>query len=114
MDFEQNDSYSRPPEPRPQPQPPVSGLGAVAPAAPPPPPPRRKSGWRIFWRIVLTLSILANIVLFMMLIGVVAVFATGQAGFLTEEVVREGPAKNKIAVISVQGIIHGQAAGDVY
>ena len=75
---------------------------------------RRKSGWRIFWRIVLSLSIVTNVVLFMMLIGLFAVFIAGQGGFLAEEVVREGPSKNKIAVISVQGIIHGQAVGDVY
>ncbi len=109
MDFEQNDNLSqaaqRPPDV------PISGLGAVAPPAQPP---KRRSGWRIFWRIVLSLSILANVVLFVMLLGVVAVFATGQRGFLTEEVVREGPAKNKIAMITVQGIIHGNAAGDVY
>ncbi len=109
MDFEQNGNLSGPAEP--QPDVPVSGLGAVVPPAQPP---RRRSGWRIFWRIVLSLSILANVVLFVMLLGVVAVFATGQRGFLTEEVVREGPAKNKIAMITVQGIIHGQTAGDVH
>ena len=108
MDFEQNDNLSGPAEP--QPEVPISGLDAVAPAAQPP---RRRSGWRIFWGIVLSLSIMANIVLFLML-GVVAVFATGQRGFLTEEVVRKGSARNKIAMITVQGIIHGQAASDVY
>ena len=109
MDFEQNDNLSTPPEP-PR-EVPVSGLAAVAPAAQPP---RRKSGWRIFWRIVLSLSIVTNVVLFMMLVAVFTVFVTGQGGFLPEEIVRKGPAKNKIVVISVQGIIHGQAAGDVY
>ena len=88
---------------------PISGLGATAPA------PKRRSGWRIFWGIVLGLSIMANFVLFLMLIGVVAVFATGQRGsLLTEEVVREGPARNKIVVVNVQGIINGELAGDVY
>ena len=110
MDFEQNDNLSGPAEP-PQPGVPISGLGPVA---PPVQPPRRRSGWRIFWRIVLSLSILANVVLFLMVVGLGAVFVAGQGGFLNEEVVREGPAKNKIAVINVQGIIHGQTAGDVY
>jgi len=32
----------------------------------------------------------------------------------TEEVIREGPARNKIAVITLQGVIHGQLASDVY
>jgi protease-4 len=57
---------------------------------------------------------MANIVLFLMLIGVVAVFATGQRSMLTEEVVREGPARNKIVMVNVQGIIHGELASDVY
>jgi protease-4 len=109
MDFEQNDNLSQAAEP--QRDVPISGL---RPVGPPVQPPKRRSGWRIFWRIVLSLSIVANVILFMMLIGVVAVFATGQGGFLNEEVVREGPAKNKIVVINVQGIIHGQTAGDVY
>ncbi|MHC4118305.1 MAG: S49 family peptidase [Planctomycetota bacterium] len=116
MDFEQNNSFSQPPEPRPQPQPqpPVSGFGAAARAAPPPPPPRRKSGWRIFWRIVLSLSILTNIVLFLFLVGFATLIVSGQGGILAEETVRKGPAKNKIVVVSVQGIIHGEAAGDLY
>jgi len=109
MDFEHNDNLSQ--APGPPPNVPVSGLPAPAPPAQPP---RRTSGWRIFWRVVLSLSILANVVLFMLLLGVVAVFATGQGGFLTEEVVREGPARNKIAMITVEGIIHGNAASDVY
>jgi protease-4 len=63
---------------------------------------------------MLAFSIMANIVLFLMLIGVVAVFATGQRGLLSEEVVREGPASHKIAMVTVQGIIHGELANDVY
>ena len=107
MEFEQGNNLPGPIEP--QPAEPISGLGATAPS------PKRRTGWRIFWGIVLGLSIMANFVLFLMLIGVVAVFATGQRGsLLTEEVVREGPARNKIVVVNVQGIIHGELAGDVY
>ncbi len=110
MDFEQDNNLPGPIGP--QPAEPISGLGATAPA---PKPPKRGTGWRIFWGIVLGLSILANFVLFLMLIGVVAVFATGQRGsLLTEEVVREGPARNKIVIVNVQGIIHSELAGDVY
>ena len=77
--------------------------------------PRRKgSGWRIFWGIVLALSFMANVALFMMLIGVVAIFATGQRGVLDEEIIREGPARNKIAMISLQGVIYGESASDIY
>ncbi|MHC4147059.1 MAG: hypothetical protein ACYSUD_20095 [Planctomycetota bacterium] len=73
MEFEQDNNLPGPMEPKPAE--PISGLGATSPAQRPP---KRGSGWRIFWGIVLGLSIMANFVLFLMLIGVVAVFATGQ------------------------------------
>lgn len=109
MDFEQNGNLSPPSGP--QPEPPITGLHA---SLPPTQSPRKRSGWRIFWGILLVLSVMANIALFLMLIGIVAVFATGQGGVLTEEVVREGPARHKIAMVRVQGIIHGNLANDVY
>lgn len=111
MDIEQNDNLSGPAEP--QRDVPISGL---SPVAPPVQPPRRRSGWRIFWRIVLSLSILANVGLFLLLLVAGGALIVGQGGFLNEEVVRESRVgtKNKIAVINVQGIIHGQTAGDVY
>jgi protease-4 len=77
-------------------------------------PARRGTGWRIFWGIVLALSVVANVILFLMLIGIVTVFVAGQGGILTEEVIREGPAKNKIAVITVQGVIQRELADGVY
>jgi len=108
MDFEQNDNISGPVQP--QPAEPISGLGQTGPMEPA----RKGAGWRIFWGIVLALSVMANIALFLMLIGVVAIFATGQRGILTEEVVREGPARTKIAIITLEGIIHGEQAENVY
>jgi protease-4 len=111
MDFERNDHFSEPSVPPQQPQSPIHGLSADY---PPVQPPRKRSGWRIFWGILLVLSVVANIALFLMLIGIVAVFATGQAGILTEEVVREGPTSQKIAIVAVEGIIHGNLAEDVY
>ena len=94
-----------------QPAGPISGLGV---SPPPVRSPGKGAGWRIFWGIMLAFSVMANIVLFLMLIGVVAVFATGQRGLLSEEVVREGPASHKIAMVTVEGIIHGELANDVY
>ncbi len=119
MDFEQDNSHLADSHPAdsssgttgPQPTEPISGLGAGRPRIEPQ---RKGAGWRIFWGIVLALSVMANVALFVMLIGVVAIFATGQRGLLTEEVIREGPARTKIAMVTVQGIIHGQVADDVY
>lgn len=105
MDFEQNDNLSGPAQP--QPDEPIAGLDVSRPA-------RKGGGWRIFWGIVLALSVMANFALLVMLLGVVAVFASGPRGTLTEQVIREGPARNKIVVVNVQGIIQGGLAGDVY
>ena len=75
---------------------------------------RKGAGWKIFWGIVTALSIMANVALTLMLIGVVAIFAVGQTGMLAEDVIREGPASAKIAVITVEGVIYGESAQDVY
>jgi protease-4 len=103
MDFEQNNNQSTPIEP----QRANSNFGPTTPR-------RKGAGWRIFWGIVLALSFMANVALFMMLIGVIAMFATGQRGVLDEEIIREGPARTKIAMISLQGVIYGESASDVY
>jgi protease-4 len=109
MDYEHDNNISSPMGS--QAAGPISGINAN----PQPIKPARKgTGWRIFWGIVLAFSFMANLVLFLMLIGVVALFTTGQRGMLTEEIIREGPARNKIAVITLQGIIQGQLAGEVY
>ncbi len=104
MDFEQNDNRTEPSGPIP-----ASAQGTLAAQIP-----KKRTGWRIFWGIILVLSVLANIALFIMLIGVVAVFATGQRGILSEEVIEKGPRTKKIAVISVQGIINSGQAQNVY
>ena len=109
MDFEQNDNLSGPMQPQP-----AGSMSSLGQNELPTELPRKGTGWRIFWGIILALSVMANIALFLMLIGVVAIFATGQRGILTEEVVREGPARTKIAIITLEGIIHGEQAENVY
>ncbi len=74
----------------------------------------RGTGWKVFLGVVLALSILANIALVLMLIGIVAVFTVGQRDLLTEEVIRKGPSRTKIAVIAVEGIINSEQAKDAY
>jgi len=104
MDFEENDNLSQSPEPIPDP---AQNQPATKPR-------KKRTGWRIFWGIVLAMSVLANILLFVVLIGVVAVFATGQRGVFTEEVIKEGPRTAKITVINVEGIIDDKQARDVW
>jgi len=100
MDFEQNENMSQAVEP-----------GPVQPIAGPY---GKGTGWKIFYGIVLALSILANLALFMILIGVVALFATAQQRDINEEVIRDGPRANKIVVIPLEGIIQSEQAEDVY
>ena len=107
MDFEQNNNLSEPTEP--QPAGPFYGS-----AQPTPLKAKKRTGWRIFWAIILGLSVLINFVLFIMLIGVVAVLATGRQGIFTEEVIQAGPRISKIVVISVGGIIDDEKARDIY
>jgi protease-4 len=109
MDFEQDSNMSSPGEP--YPAGPMSSLNAGPPTNKPA---GKGSGWKIFWGIVLAFSVMANGALLLMLIGVIALFATGQKGIFNEHVIREGPSRNKIAVINLQGVIQNQLAGDVY
>jgi protease-4 len=110
MDFEQNNNRSEPFQP--QPSEPISGWVQGTPSVTKTP--KKRIGWRIFWGIITGLSVLANIALFLMLIGLFAVFATGQKGNFTEEVIQAGPRMTKIAVITVQGVIDSEQAQDVY
>jgi protease IV len=72
------------------------------------------SFWKIFWGIILALSFLANIALFLMLIGFGVLVMSGQRDNLMEEVVREGPFSSKIAVVSLEGTIYAEQADIVY
>jgi protease-4 len=108
MDFEQNNNRSEPPQ---SPEP-IYDLAQGALSATNTP--KKRTGWKIFWGIILGLSVLANIALFLMLIGLAAVFMIGQEGIFTEEVIQAGPRTAKIAVITLQGVINEEQARDVY
>lgn len=77
------------------------------------------SGWRIFWRIVLTLSILINGFFLLLIIGLAAVLAMSQGdifdarNIFAERVVREGDIGNKIVVMRIEGIIDGKQCEQV-
>ena len=100
MEFD-NNNISEPLEPT---QPSAQGIPAVVKT------PRKRSGWRVFWGIVMALSVMANIILFLMVVGLAVVFAAGQSGIFTEEVIQEGPRTAKIAVITVDGVIDDRQA----
>jgi len=109
MDFEQNDSMSGPSGPEAaEPIPGMSSGGAVARTA------SKGIGWKILFGIILAVSVVANIALVLMLIGIIAIFTTGPRGVFTEEVIRKGPARTKVAVIALEGIIHSEQAKSVY
>ena len=105
MDFEQNEGRMEPAEP----QHPEPGHGFSA-GQPPGTRSTKGSGWKVLLGILLAFSILANMVLFFLLIGVVALFGAGHRTLFAEEVVREGPRTSKIAVVNIQGLIDGGQA----
>jgi protease-4 len=116
MDSDQNDYLQSPfpgaPKPGPEPRP-----AGPPPAAPPYPvyqtPPRRFGGWRILWRVLFGLSVLANIGLFLLLSSAIFMMLTGGGGTY-KAVLRKGPPDSKIAVINVNGLIDGGQAEEVY
>ncbi len=98
MDYEQDKNFGGSEQPIPVPQPVIESLPKVA---------NKRRGWGIFWGVCLVLSVLGNIVLMMMVIGLVAVFATGQREVFSEYVVQSGPRTAKIVIIDVRGVING-------
>ena len=121
MSFEQNDYLQSGPPPENQRNNPAPGAGGPPPNVSPYPPypvyrePRRRiSGWRVVWGVLFGLSVLANIGLFLLLLGAIVMFAgAGGAGYGTT-VLREGPRTSRIAVINVDGIIDESQAERVY
>ena len=104
MDFEQDNKISDPTQPGPIPG--LTGKPIIQ--------KKKGSGWKIIFGIMLTLSIVANFLLFFMLIGAFMFLATGQRSDLTEEVVREGPIGTKIAIVTIGGVIYDEQAEHVY
>lgn len=76
--------------------------------------PRKRSGWKIFCRIIFIFSIIANIVLFASFIGYAAIFDTGGAsGGYIEETIVPGPSDKKIAIVNLYGIIDNELCYEV-
>ena len=101
MDFDENNDSQNQPEPQYQPAPQPRQYAPVYQPAPQP----KRSGWRFVWRILFTLSIITNVLLFVMFLAISVMFVGGQAGIITEEIIREGAMDKKIVVIRLEGII---------
>ena len=72
------------------------------------------TGWKILWAIITGFSVLANVALFLMLIGVVVLLSGGKEKKFTEEVIEEGPRTARIAIVSLEGIIDEEQARNMY
>jgi protease IV len=115
MDFEPNQPlqgpFIPPVEPTiPPPPPPVQPAPMRYAPLPQPEPKPKRSGWRVFWTIILVLSILGNGFLFFCLIAVGMALATQGSGLLghheySEQVLFDGNPSSKIVVIRLEGII---------
>ena len=120
MEFNQGDDYleSSPfNRDRPDPDPPAQTPPPMrpVPSYQPYPPPRKKSrGWRVFWGILFTLSVLANIGMFLLLIGVFIAIASGQIDQYQMTVLQEGAPDQRIAVIDLTGTIDDDQADEIH
>ncbi|HUR44421.1 MAG TPA: signal peptide peptidase SppA [Candidatus Saccharimonadales bacterium] len=97
----------------PPPQPPVPPPLVLAPPKTSPPRPRGSSGWKVavlLLAILLALSLLFNAR--QVVHGLVAVGSTRHAGpRLEESILEDNNARDKIAVIPVEGVIAGESLG---
>ena len=73
---------------------------------------KKGTGWRIFWGIVIVLSLLANGFMLLAMIGMGTILATGGGSSiddgLVEKVLIDGARTQKIAVINISGVINGE------
>ncbi len=76
--------------------------------------PKKRSGWRIFWAIVLVLSIMMNFLLFIFLIAMAAFSISGRQDLFNEETITKGAGANKIAVIRLEGIITEELSKEIH
>jgi protease-4 len=117
MDAEQTNNPSEPfgpPQGQGSPPEPPARPVYTPPLYTPPPPRPGVSGWRILWGVFFGLSVLANVGFFLLLLGLVAVFATRQTRLYEETVIREGPADAKVVMINIDGLMYNEQAESVY
>ena len=113
MDFDNTQDSGSTDQPQQPPQiPPAVNIPDFSSAVYDPYPKNKKgSGWKIFFTIILVLSILANGFMLLAMVGMGVAFAGGGASAddgLVEKVLVEGHRTNKIAVINIEGVIDGE------
>jgi protease-4 len=95
----------------------MPGMPQYMPSPPPPPAPGKKGTvWKVLWAIGTAFSVMANVMMFFILIGVFFVFASGAGRDrqFIEKVIEEGPRTTRIAIVSLEGIIQEQTARQIY
>lgn len=111
LDNNQDSRHKDPPQPPPQ-TPTAVNIPDFSSAAYDPFAEKKKgSGWKVFLGIVLVLSILANGLMLVIMIGMGAVLAGSSASAesgVVEKVLLDGQRANKIAVVNIEGVIDGE------
>lgn len=113
MDFDNTQDSGSADQPQQPPQtPPAVNIPDFSSAVYDPYPKKKKgSGWKVFFSIVLVLSILANGFMLLAMVGMGVAFAGGGASAddgIVEKVLVDGDRSNKIAVINIEGVINGE------
>lgn len=111
MDFDNTQDNTDQPQQPPQ-TPPTVNIPDFSSAVYDPFPKKKKgSGWKVFFSIILVLSILANGFMLLAMVGMGAVLAGSSASSdngLVEKVLMDGPRASKIAVVNIEGVIDGE------
>lgn len=79
------------------------------------PAPKKRSGWAVFFGILLIFSVIGNIIMFLGVIGLAAAMTAGNisTGTYLEKTIAESTSKNKIAVINLDGMITSQLSQQI-
>jgi protease-4 len=72
-------------------------------------PAKKRNGWKIFFGLLFSISLVANIFLFIIIMAMAVILpSSGKEDVFNERTVVDGKASNKIAIIRIEGIIENQ------
>jgi len=74
---------------------------------------KKRSIWRIFFRLIFTVSIIVNAIMFIVLIVMAIAIGSGHKDAFMEETIEKGKSKNKIVIIRLEGIIENDLSEEL-
>lgn len=107
MEYQQDGNFGNPP------QPPIMDYSTGQGGGNYTKPPRKTSAWKIIWMIFSLMSVMANVVFFLIFMVIIVWVAAGQTSTFNEETIKESSAREKIAIVSLNGVIYDEQASTI-